>query len=239
MLIFLFYTLWNYAGIPLKDERFLFLMVLPIAYFSYIFFEKIIVFFNVKRRKKFLVTLILAGAILLTSTIIYVDVVKENPFYGGFHYYQTLDWLEENNLSECAVSSNEWVPLSYIGRWAEPFPETDQLLKFINRGEIVILYKYSYEPAYMLNDSYLKDQPLLYNDSRLVIIGNTNCSKDQPVFDRTFLEQKQILFQTRFNVTVNTNACLILFHDKLFLEKICNFVNGDGFEKNKNRIYLP
>lgn len=240
MLIFFFYTLWNYMGIALKDERFLFLMVLPIAYFSYLFIDRVIKYFRVKRRRqdtwKLAVTII---AIVLFATS-YVISVSENPFYDGSHYRQTISWIKDNNFSQCAISSNEWVPLAYVGKWAEPFPEEDQLPIFVERGELVVLFKYSYEPAYMLNDTFLKDQPLLYNDSRLLIIGTgNNCSTTQPMFDRTFLEQKSILFETRFNVTTNTDPCLIMFHDKLLLEKFCNFVNFEGFKENENRVYLP
>lgn len=239
MILFLAYTLWAYSGIALKDERFLFLMILPIAYFSYIALTKIIEVVHIKKKHKRQATLALAGIIVIITTILFVIMISKYPYYNGSHYYQTLDILEEQNMSQCAISSNEWVPLAYIGRWAEPFPEQDQLQTYIDRGSLIILYKYSYEPAYMLNDTFLETQPLLYNDSRLIIIGTENCSEEQPVYDEPFVKHKQKLFEKRFDVTTNTNPCLIFFHDKPLLEKTCNLVNGNGFNQDTNRVYLP
>ena len=101
----------------------------------------------------------------------------------------------------------------------------------------MVFYKRSFEPAYALNDSFIRQYPVLYNDSELLIIASGACNEQRP-YTKSFLADAQERFVYSLNVTINTDSCFVMFKDYPLAERTCNFINGRGFSLDEDRTWI-
>ena len=130
ILLILVLTLYQFYTTPLKVVRYLFPLVLPLAYFSVLGTN----FIKNKSQKMFIVLMILTF-LFYSSIIPSLSIGNSKEVYKG-----AISKLDELNIRFCKISSNEWVMLNYLGKTTEIFPRKELLQKRINEGNIVVLF---------------------------------------------------------------------------------------------------
>ncbi|MCS7134630.1 MAG: hypothetical protein NZ889_02115, partial [Candidatus Pacearchaeota archaeon] len=173
MLVIFVLVLFFYSRIPLKNIRYLFLLVLPISYFSYVFFTSL--------NKK-------------TATIIFVSLVIINFlssfFIFSFFYDNNRKLYEEVATrldKKCVHASDMWVFLSYFGIPTEQMPwNEEEFLSELKKGKKFIIFG-SFEPPYISNKTFLKNFPHIFETSFYVIIGEENSCLGKYKINKSYL----------------------------------------------------
>jgi len=122
------------------------------------------------------------GVLVLASMISLLLVPSDNLF----RYEDSL-----TGLDECAVSSNVWVHVNYLGKPSIPFPAENLVEDYINEGYRVILFKGVSEPAYVNSPELLEKYSFIENTTSYVILGNENECKDpaEVKYDLSYLDR--------------------------------------------------
>ena len=108
----------NYFMTPLKIARYLFPLILPIAYFA-----------SKSTPKKIILPMFIAMLIVAFAA---------QPIKGPF-YINQVNKIKELNLSDCYIESNIWPLLDYSGIPAAPNVHYKVTQKEVDRGAIVII----------------------------------------------------------------------------------------------------
>ncbi|MGM5488837.1 MAG: hypothetical protein ACQESG_07860 [Nanobdellota archaeon] len=228
MLFLLSYSLYSYANIPLKDTRYLFTLVLPTLYFSYIGLGQVLRRLRVGSHMRVVCLLIFVASLLFV-----VLEVPDKGYETPEVYTAAIDTLDDLNRSSCSVMSNSWVMLNYLGRASVPSPWTELVEQRIEAGQLIVLFRHVGEPAYLYNESFIHSLPILYADERYVILGR-GCSPIK-AFDASYLEQLNRVIVEMRGHHINQNPCFVLFHDHTLLERSCNLMNLNGFTRDEYR----
>ncbi|MEM4703234.1 MAG: hypothetical protein QXP53_02005 [Candidatus Pacearchaeota archaeon] len=153
MSIFFLLVLYFYSRIPLKNPRYLFLLTLPITFFSTSFFEKLEKKLNRRAIIIILVTIILAN--FLFSIFVLFSYIS--PFSNRLEYKNVLMNIEK----DCMYSSDKWVYLNYFGIVAEPMPwNKEELLQALGKGKRFVIFG-SAEPEYLNDRPFLETLPTI------------------------------------------------------------------------------
>lgn len=230
------YTIYSYLTTPLKDARYLFLLVLPIVSIYYLFFAYFCSSLKLKYRnvlKKSIVFIFLI--VFLINLYLPYSHLEKSRYATKEFYEDTKEILESNNLSDCLIVSNYWVFLNGVGLKSIPLESNGSNYFWIDES-VIVIYKFDYDKSVL--DNSFKKEDFLYEDASVVVIGK-KCKTDfaPNVGHRSFLEQINELAQRNYGYSVNTNACMVIFNNHPLFEKICNFVNFNGFKIDDNRDY--
>lgn len=218
-------TLYQFYTTPLKVVRYLFPLVLPLAYFSVLGIQLI----KKKSQKAFVISLI----ILLLS---YTSIIPSLAISTSKEDYQdAISKLNELNIKECRIFSNEWVMLNYLGKPTEIFPRKELLQKRISEGSFIMLFYKTPEPEWAKDKNFLKQFPVFYESKDFIILGKNEKCNPEEVMDKTYVELTSREVNEIYNYTINTNPCFTLFDKNRLIEKTCNFVNSNGFKVDENR----
>ena len=229
-LILFIHGLYTYFSLPIKNERFMFVMVLAIGYYTIIAIK-----FIVKKIKKYykqinlkkLYIWIALGFILLNLAIsLIVVTIGEN--HKATQYIEASKDIKDLGFSNCSLMSNSWVILNYYGQESIPYPSEKVFQKKIDDGEKIIIFHNIGEPKYVKTGFLDNFSSLLKKDS-YTIFGNTDVCLEKHDLDTTYLEKRKKNIFEIYNYYPNVDPCYILFQHKPFLEKFCNFVNFKGF----------
>ena len=144
MLTILIISIINFILTPMKVIRYLFISILPLAYFSYISFSW---------KKEWAILLF---SIMLISSFIFTFLHPCPAFYT-----QSIKKLKEMNLTNCSIESNIWVYLNYEGIPASPSVRYDLLEK--ENNTIFLLYKNT--------EGFGKTKNILFENENYVISG--------------------------------------------------------------------
>ncbi|MFT4312163.1 MAG: hypothetical protein ACMXYF_02945 [Candidatus Woesearchaeota archaeon] len=224
------YTIYSYATTPFKFSRYLFFLTVGVVYFGYIGFEFLAK--KVKFQKKWWTVF----AILFFSLNM-VYVLLEHQHYDSKQLYEhSISVLEQLNLTHCQIHSNAWPYLNYLGQGSAPFLHKDDFSFQMNQEQtpIHVLFPNSGEPDYVNDAQFMQTLPILYNDSRVYVVGTSNCIEFTP-YRQTYLEEIKARVQINQNVTININPCFILFNKYGLIESGCNFLHGEGWQIDDNR----
>lgn len=194
MIVFLVLTLLIYFIVLLKLERFLFNLVLPLAYFSVFGFNFLTDLFKenkkiekgkdrkkeekLKERKaKWFFFVIVFILILFSCLVFYFGEYQSNEVRAK-EVKILIDKLNAENNS-CMISSNGWVYFNYFGRAAYYPPralmrvdsnETDFSVK-INEGYNIIIFRTNEDGS--IEENYFELKSLIENlDSELIFENN-------------------------------------------------------------------
>jgi hypothetical protein len=232
MFFLLFYSVYSYNNIPVKNERYLFNLVLPTFYFSYIG-----ILYILKKIRDNKDLLILVAFIIFVINISIVLIQMPNKEYDTPQVYNSaINTLNELHLSNCSIISNSWVMLNYLERPSLPFLRIELMNKTIEQGQTIVLFKHVSEPDYAKNEQFINSLPIIYENKDYIIIGLNECP---PIitFEDTYLQQVDTVIFNLHGYHINQNSCFILFHNSSFLEKTCNFINLNGFKQDKYRVF--
>ena len=216
MLVLFFATIYQYAGIPIKDVRYLFNLVLPAAYFSVLAINYVASKTSLKRIK----LAFAIGAILLTLAAIpsITEYEKKNV------YFDAIDKIESFGIGDCGLMSNAWVFLSYLGKTSVSTPLDRLVQHYIDRGHNLVFFYRTPEPEYSRNSTFMHLFPVIYENDKYIIIGNrTKCAPVQPV-ESTFLGAVNETVSLLYNRSIDTDACNVMFKGNTG-RRICNLAN--------------
>jgi len=213
-------SLYQYLTTPSKELRYLFPLVLPVAYFSAKGIETF--------RKKAAIIAIILVALNLTL------FASMNTGYETRERYQdAINILKSNQIENCRVLSNAWPIMNYIGQPSEPFPRKELLGKAIEEGNIVILFPSMGEPEWMQDRDFIREFPAVYESSELIVLGTGECNPPMR-YEHNYMALLHEKIRNVYNVSINTNPCFVMFRGGV-LENTCNFANGKGFVLDENR----
>ena len=220
LIIIFLLSIYQYASTPSKELRYLFPVALPVAYFSVKGLEWI------NRRK---IALAIIGLIIIANLVLLASLHIPNPYEPREKYQNAISALEEN-FAECRLLTNAWPIINYLNRSAEPFPRRELLNRSIEEGNLILLFNSIGEPEWK---SSLPKEFLIKETDDYILLGKGCISSRRYEHNYLNLTAEKILLAR--NVSINTNPCFVLFENSA-AEGICNFANGRGFVKDKNRI---
>jgi len=197
ILSFLALGIFSYYRIPLKLSRYLFFILLPCSFFSSRFFQLIK---NKKTLTCFLITSFLA--ISLVSGVLFTlkegDVFKEN-----MNFYKNTVHALKDQINNCTLSSDVYVPLNYLGIKCD-IPPRNEILKYkIEEGYRVLLFKNININEFVLNKT-----------TDYVLLGDPQKCAKYKIFNKTYLQSIQELYKLAYNQTFKITAWELFFTKK-------------------------
>lgn len=171
ILFFLAIAIISYLRVPVKNVRYLFNIILPVAYFSYFSFSSLIKKYKLNKKK--IILLIISLNLLLSIGL-----------------FTPLENIDNYNTVEvdCMCASNNWVYFNTIGVPCTSAPWKESLDKYVGEGYRIILFGES-EPYYQTNSSFIEQFPILENKSNYLIIGDPKKCKDFEKVNETYLDK--------------------------------------------------
>lgn len=167
MLGFLAVAVVSYALIPFKEERYMFPITLPAAYFAAKGAEA--------RRSGILLAFVIATLALL---FILLPAARNEPSY----FYRTVS-------TECMAQSNAWVALNYYGTPSEPYPNQEQFGEAVEDGYRIIFFKHAGFPLYMNNRTFMQRFPVIEENEGYVMYGDASKCKEPANHEMLFMDR--------------------------------------------------
>jgi hypothetical protein len=186
-------SLLIYTATPLKEPRYLFLMVLPAAYFSTISLEKFV-------RKKWHIFVLVSFAIISLALLVFYPYQNEEAFF-----YKNVAAQAEN----CSVKSDIWVPLNYYGAVAEPLMSWQEINYSIEQGYRIIFTKISRELGFAGNQNLIDQFPKISEGYNYVILGKGNCTTPKK-YELSYLEKRRQYYLDVNNTIFDADPCRVL-----------------------------
>lgn len=206
MIFVLIVGLMEYYFAKIKVERYLFLLILPLSYFSSIALSKI-------RLKKLLVSICI---ILLTFSLaysFYYSFSSKDKFIKTDTYAQYIKDKSEY-IGNCSILSNAHIYLNYAGIQSESFPDARIITKAIREGYRIVLFKAIAEPSYTFNSSFIESLNPIYQDDVAVIIGDINKCSNSLKLDKTYLEKINELYMKVYGIPFKVTFIELFFKYK-------------------------
>jgi hypothetical protein len=160
--------------------------------------------------EKIVVILFVIGVILFPVVFAHQNLVKVD-------YNEIVDQL--NLTHGCAIKSNVWVRLNYAGKVSSPFPHPTLIEQNIKEGYYVFFQYESREPAYIENESFMEQFPVVFQSEEYILLGH-GCVKEMQVVD-PYLDTLNERLDRIYNYTVSEDPCEILMKGL----RICYIVN--------------
>jgi len=199
MLLLLILVLISFYKTPVKSYtlRYVFLILIPLTYFSTIVLQKI---------KKKLIYLIFAIS-LITSFFITAYSYSDNLK----NYEQALPYLEN-----CSTYSNNWIYLDYLGKNTRSDLYKEQFKSKIEKGDRILMYYNDLENPYIKNESFIKNLQIITRNDKFILFGNeSKCNADEEKIDRPYLINRRNTLLEVYNYTEDISNCSIFFKRKL------------------------
>ncbi len=183
-ILFFVIQLLFYSRIPYKEVRYLFNIIIPLAFFS----SRVI--------KNYWVVLLITALLL---PFYWYNLVSPVP-------YQRVVGLVNNS---CFILSNGWVYLNYLGVNSSPAPYYYLINDSLSKGNILVLFKWINDPSYVLNRSLINSLPIVYEDPSVYIIGS-GCNPTHYFFHSYLSELNETLSRSNQSISVNDILKLII-----------------------------
>ncbi len=174
MVLIIAVALVSYYRIPVKHPRFLFNLILPMAYFSSFALSR----YRIRPLFAALSAVVMGSFLLFfmaTSNATIPEISLPNP-----SVYSVYD-------GECMLSTNRWVYFNYLGIPAAPNPRKSRVSEYVERGYRIIIFN-DQEPDYARNISFLRGFPVIGEGDNYVMIGDENVCMEPYVINRTYHE---------------------------------------------------
>jgi hypothetical protein len=199
MLSIIILTLFSFYRIPVKSYtiRYIFLIIIPLSYFSAIALEKI--------KKQFIILLFLISIIISFYFISnqYHDDIK--------NYKESLPYL--NN---CSTYSNNWVYLNYLGKNVQPDLYKEQFKSKLEKGYRILMFYNNPENLYIKDENFLKDLPVIEKNDKFILFGNKNkCIQDGEKIDTPYIINKRESVKEVYGYDEDISNCYIFFKKKI------------------------
>ncbi|HRT02588.1 MAG TPA: hypothetical protein P5513_01450 [Candidatus Diapherotrites archaeon] len=239
LMLFIFvFGIFNYFTTPFKEARYLFILTLPLAYFTYLGFD----YFLSKHKKVngFIQKHFSVLAIIFLGVNLIIPVYASQPDGFKESYISLSPQLLEKDVFSCQTVSNQWVLLDYLGQPSEPFG-IQHLEYYCDTNKVLFLYKWNKDVQDTLKIIKENPQkyPIILENERFLVVGSVDFCQKAGVYDLPFIESSSINAKRLYNKEINTNPCTVLFFNYPFLEKTCNFLNYGEYKLSENRLIVP
>lgn len=197
VLSFAILTIISYAQVPYKDPRYLFNLVFPLAYFGHYTIN-----FSKKFKKAIIFSAVLLTIISLIFAVNYYHAEKPTMYLNAI-----------NQTDNCALSSNNWVHLNYLGKNTIPSPSKEQAKSQIEEGYRILLFYNNVEPEYTFDKEFISTFPKIHEEEKFIILGDKNKCKDIDSidYDTTYLERLRDKIKFLRNQTLEIDFKSVLF----------------------------
>ena len=191
-------TLISYSSVPVKDPRYLFTLILPCAYFSV----------DGIKRINWTVKPVVVINVSVIAVLIFINFFSPVPYLNLT--YQSRYQIEPEN---CMISSNQWIFFNYMGYPSEPAPRRWEVEEKIEEGYRLIFYKDILEPDYVQNTTFIHQFPIIEENDEYILLGNKEKCAPTHVVNRTYLQRLNESIYTKYNYSIETDPCRVLFPD--------------------------
>ena len=189
-------SLFSYLNTPLKLDRYLFFILIPLAYFSTIFVYQL-------KQKNIVMGIIL----LICSFSVYFLISDYNERSNELDVYRTsLPYLDN-----CTLLSNTWVHMNYLGVVAAPAPWEKLVKENIDKGNRILLFYDASEPNYVKNENFLNEFPIIKKTDNFILLGNPDiCNPKGKKYLYDYLSLRNQTIYMIFNETIDISNRNIL-----------------------------
>jgi hypothetical protein len=210
MLLIIFLTLFQYTKIPLKDARYLFSLLLPFSFFSTITFEKI------KKKKKNIFVPLLACCVAISFGIATFALIQARaPEHKVFTYSNILNELKPL-YDGCALASNAWPLVNYLGIVSEKTPREEVFDYKIEQGYRILFFKFIDEPDYISKEFIESHRNLVMAESQsYILFGNSSLCAMSKTVNQTYLQSIAEMMKIEYNQTFSTSLYKLIFGKEL------------------------
>jgi len=221
MLFIILIAIYGYISSPIKDARYLFIAIIPAAYFSTILFEMIKQ--KAGQNAKVIVTIIVA---LIFITNLGIATQSTNYFeHNETKLNHAMNEVKKLGGENCKVLSTSWVLLNYLGLKTGPAPQKPNIQRELDKGTIILIFPSDGDPKYTKDINYLQSLPVKVKTNDYCIIYNGGCAPKERL-DKTYLEMLNKEVKEMYNYEIETNPCKVLFEKNKTIQDICLFING-------------
>lgn len=188
-------VIWDYSNIPFKKVRFLFPLILPIAYFSTVAFDSILENLKKKNFVKFALVFILIG--FLVNSSIALGMILNGDSKDEFR--MAAEDIESLGLSNCSVVSPQWVLVTYFSGNVNALSDIG---RSVREGEVVLIFKDHSSIDYDFEGRNFNEFPVIYETEDYIFIGRDNVTescKEKYVFDETYVSNHCEIISNKFS----------------------------------------
>jgi hypothetical protein len=172
MLVAIGLVIVSFATIAVKDVRYMFAITVPAIYFG----EAVL-----KRAKPYWPWLLLAFSILIAISAS-VAIPEMKPVSPNVYMAAAAD------TDGCALSSNAWIYMNYVGVPAEQTVRMEQVGQKLAEGYRILLFS-GPEPDWQHNQSFVSSLPVLVERQNYVIYGYKDRCAVQQVVNSTYAQR--------------------------------------------------
>ncbi len=235
MFIILLYTIYSYFSIPFKDARYLFVIALPLAYFTYfglVWFlslfrcnKKIIEFTNIFSFKK-LYWLLIILLIISSLCILYINYTSDKHLKE--RYVSAVEFITDVNLNDCLIYSDNWIYFSYIDENILLLPIEiyfNDLSIYNHKIMILYLYQYPLENQLLLESTF----PVIYKNRYFLVLGDRSDCNEKSDYSEKFYDIFKFGVISNQGIQPYSEPCAVLFNKYKFMNLCCNYLNYNIF----------
>jgi len=201
--------LFDTYTVPFKVYRYLFNLILPIAFFSLLGVTLIMIKWK-KSKKAIIIILLIIFAILFTINF---GIATHRMGYRDM-YPETADKIENLGLDDCRVLTTLWVPLDYYA--GNVYPLMIPIDRALEQNNIVLIFKGITTMDDTFTEEDLEKHEPFFEDDVIMIFGDREtCMKRFDMYDRPHTNEHCRVLSTKFSGFEG------------LVENVCNIINFD------------
>ncbi len=197
-IILFFFIIWDYSKIPLKDKRYLFNLILPIAFFSVKGVIEILKLrINYVKEKVIFILIIL---FLISSLTVFMGFYRN---YGwSDSYLNAANDIKSLGIENCEILAPDWVLVTYYTENVYPLGK-NPVNQSLKEGKIILIFEWNgnaIDDTYSINELESNFKLLEKRDYVFYVkpgFSNETCAKKY-VFDETYVRNHCEVISSRF-----------------------------------------
>ncbi len=220
------FIIYKYVTVPVKNSRYLFDLILPAAYFAavgIIWLAKLIPNLKVRFSKQAAASVIVLYFAALFFIYPSLPTVLDNKGVMSSHQ-DAAEALERYNISGCALMTNSYVYMNYLGQGSESYPRQSKVNSSLEEGYHLLMFTLYHEPEYSSDLSFLRQFPVIYEDPRFIVLGDASMCLEPGKNDLSYVKQTNNTLTSLYGEGMDTSPCSVLFSGRVF-KGLCDVLN--------------
>jgi len=160
--------IWNYSTIPTKFPRYLFNLLIPIAFFSSIF-----LIFAISNLKRWVNVIGVVLGTLFTITLLTAFITTMHETKYALPFQEAADDIKQLNLEDCEILSPHWVPVTYYTDNVYPL-EFNSVTQAIEKNKTILIFTKERTPDDSFTEQDLQQLPILKMTDDYVFYARSN-----------------------------------------------------------------
>jgi hypothetical protein len=195
-LLISFLIIYDCYNIPLKITRYLFNLILPIAFFS----TMGLLFLKYKLKiNKNVIIIILLIVFLITIAGFFRNSYLERG--ATYKFNSAAKDIQKLNINQCEILSPHWVPVTFFTENIYPLGG-NSINPSIQQGKIILLFKDDSTIDDGFSQSEIKKENIIHETKKYLFLGkenisNENCSP-RYIYDSPLIENPCIIIEEKF-----------------------------------------